>query len=95
MSTAFQEIDETTLKQLTQRVEEAIEFNLALSPDDYQLLLNALLTLMQIQQHLANREITLHKLRKLLGIVCASEAFDKLFPKADSDDSSSDHKTES
>lgn len=44
-----------------------------MSPEDYQLLLDALLTLATTQNRLANHDVTVHKLRKLLGIEKSSE----------------------
>ena len=52
---------------------EARDNNLALSPEDCQLLLDALTTLIGMQDSLATHGTTIHKLRKLLGIEKASE----------------------
>ena len=73
MSKPFTDIDGKALEALIERVNEAKENNLALSPEDYQLLLDALLTLATMQTRLANHGITVHKLRKLLGIEKSSE----------------------
>lgn len=73
MSKPFNDIDAQSLDDLIKRVIEAKENNLALSPDDYQLLLDALLTLTTTQNQLANQGVTVHKLRKLLGIEKSSE----------------------
>jgi transposase len=54
-------------------VTEAKENNLALSPQDSQLLLYALLTLASMQDSLTHHNVTIHKLRKLLGIENSSE----------------------
>ncbi|UAL42603.1 IS66 family transposase [Shewanella inventionis] len=69
----FNDIDAQSLDDLIKRVIEAKENNLALSADDYQLLLDALLTLTTTQNKLADHGITVHKLRKLLGIEKSSE----------------------
>ena len=61
------------LDALVARLEEAIEYNLALSTDDIRLLLNAVMTLASMQERLSDNKVTLHKLRKLLGIVQSSE----------------------
>ena len=66
------------LDALVGRLEEAIEFDLTLSSDDIRLLLNALMTLATMQERLTDKDITLHKLRKLLGMINASEKLDKL-----------------
>lgn len=73
MAKPFNDIDAKSLDDLIKRVIEAKENNLALSPDDYQLLLDALLTLTTTQNQLADHSITVHKLRKLLGIEKSSE----------------------
>jgi hypothetical protein len=74
-------ISELTAKELDAlitRLEEAIEFDLALSNDDIRLLLSALLTLATMQESLSNKKITLHKLRKLVGMVQSSEKLSDL-----------------
>jgi len=67
------EIDRLSLAALIERVEEAITYELALSVADMQLLLLAITTLCTLQSKLAQDDITLHKLRKLLGMVRQSE----------------------
>ena len=78
MSKSFTDIDDKALEALIMRVTEAKENNLALSPEDCQLLLDALLTLASMQTRLANHDITVHKLRKLLGIEKSSENLSQL-----------------
>ncbi len=73
MSKPFNDLDTQSLDDLIKRVVEAKENNLALSTDDYQLLLDALLTLTTTQHRLADHGVTVHKLRKLLGIEKSSE----------------------
>ena len=55
------------------RVEEAIEADLALSREDLQWVLQALSSFAYMQAELGNNQVTLHKLRKLVGLVSASE----------------------
>lgn len=81
MSKSFTDIDGVALEALIARVSEAKENNLALSPDDCQLLLDALVTLASMQDRLANHDVTVHKLRKLLGIEKSSEQLSKLLKK--------------
>ena len=69
------------LDALIARLQEAIDFNLVLSGDDIRLLLNALLTLASMQERLSDKNVTLHKLRKLLGMVQASEKLSDLLDK--------------
>ena len=78
----FTELTEAELDELIARVKEAVEHNLALSVEDMQLLLNALMTLAHLQERLAETDITLHKLRKLAGIVSASEKLKDIVPNA-------------
>ena len=82
MSKPFTDIDDKALEALIERVSEAKENNLALSPEDYQLLLDALVTLATTQNRLANHDITVHKLRKLLGIEKSSEKLGSVLKKA-------------
>ncbi len=72
MSTV-EEIDYESLKELIARVEHAIEHELALEADDLRLLLSAIHTLMTVQSKLEEKDITLYKLRKLLGMITSSE----------------------
>ncbi|NOY73407.1 MAG: hypothetical protein GXP14_13740 [Gammaproteobacteria bacterium] len=71
--TTVQEIDDAALQALITRVEHAIEQGLALEAEDMRLLLRAIHTLLEIQTQLEEKNITLHKLRKLLGMVRRSE----------------------
>jgi hypothetical protein len=72
-SSSVVEIDRKELSELIARVEEAIEHQLALSVDDLKLLLLAISTLCALQEKIEADDITLHKLRKLLGMVQQSE----------------------
>jgi len=67
------EIDRKALAELVMRVEEAIEHQLALSVEDLKLLLAAISTLCTLQEKMESDDVTLHKLRKLLGMVQQSE----------------------
>jgi hypothetical protein len=82
MTTPFTELSQAELDGLIARVKEAAAHNLALSGEDLQLLLNALLMLAQLQERMADHDITLHKLRKLAGIVSASEKLSAVLPGA-------------
>ena len=70
----IQEIDKVALNQLIERVEHALEHDLALSVEDIRLLLTAILTLSTLQEKIEQDDVTLYKLRKLLGIVKQSES---------------------
>ncbi len=73
MTDNTEEISKEELDALLRRMEEAIEHGLALSSDDLILLMNAIQTLTSVQTELQNNNVTLHKLKKLLGIVTSSE----------------------
>jgi len=92
LSTPVQDIDVVALDALIERLHEAQEFNLTLSADDIQLLLSALATLSMMQNHLSANDITLHKMRKLLGIVTASESLSTLLGRDNASTSSTDDK---
>lgn len=81
MSKPFTDIDSQALEALIARVSEAKENNLALSPEDCQLLLDALVTLASMQERLSNHDVTVHKLRKLLGIEKSSEGLSQVLKK--------------
>jgi hypothetical protein len=85
MTETTTELNERELDALIERVNQAIEHELALSTDDMRLLLNALVMLTQLQERLAAHDITLHKLRKLAGIVQGSEKLKDLVPPAASE----------
>jgi transposase len=74
VSTPFTDINSAGLEALINHVSEAKEHQLALSPEDCQLLLDALVTLSSMQDRLSNHDVTVHKLRKLLGIEKSSES---------------------
>ena len=78
MTKNYTDIDEEQLDGLTQRVQDAAEHNLALSSEDCLLLLSALKTLAALQERLSDNDITLHKLRKLVGMVSSSEKISTL-----------------
>jgi hypothetical protein len=78
--TTWHEISDVELDALIERVKAAIAQGLALSAEDMQRLLNALLSLAHWQERLAESDITLHKLRKLAGIVSASEKLKDVLP---------------
>ena len=73
---SIQEISQVELDALINRVTLAIENELALSIEDMKLLLLAIHSLSFLQQKIEDKEITLHKLRKLLGMVTQSEKRD-------------------
>lgn len=77
---AVQELDEAQLDALMLRIREAKEHNLALSAEDYDVLMNAMLMLASMQERLNNNDLTVAKLKKLLGMVKSSEKLKDLRP---------------
>jgi transposase len=75
-SESIQEISQRELDALIERVEFAINNELALSIEDMKLLLLAIHSLSMLQQKIEDKDITLYKLRKLLGMVKQSEKRD-------------------
>lgn len=69
------------------RVEDAIKFELALTSDDLVLLLDAFKSCLHIQEQLSDKDVTILKLKKLLGIVTSSEKISNLKTKEDSTES--------
>lgn len=73
----FKELDKQELDALIGRMEDAIEHDLALSKEDIGLLLSAIQTLALLQNKIGDQDITLTKLKKLLGMIKSSEKKDK------------------
>ena len=82
MTEPFTDLNEAELDELIQRVTEAVDHHLSLSIDDMRRLLNALVMLVQLQERMSEHDITVHKLRKLAGLVSASEQFKDIIPEA-------------
>ena len=97
MTKAFTDIDAEALDALIQRVTDAKEHQLTLSAEDCQLLLDALVTLASLQEKLAGNDITIKKLRKLIGIVASSESLSKAVSGASGEEKTPgrDHKLRS
>ncbi len=81
LSNTIHDIDIEALEALIQRLNDAKEYNLTLSAEDIELLLTALATLSILQENISNNDVTIHKLRKLLGMVVASEKLSALLHK--------------
>lgn len=78
MSKTIHDLDVDQLDALIARLNEAKEFGLTLKKEDIDLVLRAIATLFTLQSSLASNSITIHKLRKLLGIVVSSEDLSNL-----------------
>ena len=86
----FLDLSEEALDALIERVEEASAHALALSPGDYQLLLSAIMTLASMQEQLSHDDLTMRKMRKMLGIVRTSEKLADLLPTDEAADNTDD-----
>lgn len=74
MAVAVHKIEPKQLQALIERVEHAIEHDLALAAEDMRLLLEAIHTLINVQSAMTEKNATLLKLKKLLGMVRSSES---------------------
>lgn len=83
------DIDIQALDALIERLQQAKAYQLTLEPSDIELLITALLTLSHLQDKLSDQDITLHKLRKLAGIVSRSERLKDLLPAKNINDEKS------
>ncbi len=81
LSNTIHDIDIEALEALIQRLNDAKQYNLTLSAEDIERLLSALATLSILQDNLSNNDVTIHKRRKLLGMVVASEKLSTLLNK--------------
>ena len=69
----FAALGEAELDALIERVREARDHDLALAAADLSLLLDALMTLASVHERLEHDDLTITKLKKLLGLVRSSE----------------------
>jgi len=67
------EVSQAEIDALIVRVEKAIESGGDVAPQDLHLLLKVLKTYLHLHERLQNNDLTLHKLRKLLGMISSSE----------------------
>lgn len=73
VASAALDLDDAALDALIARVEEAREHQLALSPEDLGQLLGALTMLAHVHERLEHSDLTIGKLKKLLGMARSSE----------------------
>ncbi len=85
-ASGFVDLSESDLDALIERIEQARDHNLALSSDDYALILNVVLTLASMHERLSHNDLTIIKLKKLLGIIRSSEKLRDLVPPKQGDD---------
>lgn len=84
----IKEISEKELDELILRMESAIENDISITKEDMKLWLEIGLSFAQLSEHLVDKDITLHKLKKLAGLVKASEKFKSSEAKAEKQKSS-------
>ena len=70
---SIKSMSDKELDAFIKRVEDAIEYNLSLDKADILMLLEAFKAMMFMQDKLAKNDLTILKLKKLLGMVSASE----------------------
>lgn len=87
-STAFVDLSESELDALLDRIEQAKNHGMALSAGDYELLTGAVMMLANMQERLESNDLSVHKLRKLLGMVRSSEKLRDVLPTGDGKPSS-------
>lgn len=88
------EINEKELDALIDRIKQAKADNLALTSSDIDLVLEMLVSFAQLSEQLSDNDITLHKLKKLAGLVKSSEKFKGNKDKTDKQKISKDKKPE-
>jgi transposase len=76
-ATCYKDVTLDQIHALIQRIEYAHKNHLSLTQDDYLLLLDALSSLLHLQVKISDHEITVQKLRKLIGVVSSSERLKK------------------
>jgi len=86
--TEFKTLSKTEIDELIERVERAIAEDLALSKADRQLLLGVLLMVTERQISLSLKDVTIHKWRKLAGIISSSEKRSAVIPDGDASNDS-------
>ena len=67
------DIDTDQLDALIKRLQDARDYQLTLSAEDINILRSALVTLAEVQAQMGADQVTIHKLKKLLGMVRSSE----------------------
>ena len=87
----FTDMTEEELNAFITRVEDAIEYNLTLEKKDLSLLFEAFKACLYLQERASHNDLTIKKLKKLLGMVSSSE---KLKDAIASTTSSNDPKPE-
>ncbi len=80
----FTEMTEEELNAFITRVEDAIEYNLTLEKKDLTLLFEAFKACLHLQERASHNDLTIKKLKKLLGMVSSSEKLKGMMANSDS-----------
>ena len=88
---AIKDLPDNEFDALIERLKYAQAHGLAISAEDLSLVLEALMTLASVQERLASHDITLQKLRKLLGMVKSSESLRHLITQSGNDEASNEN----
>lgn len=86
-------LDQTDVDALIERVEQARSYDLSLEKSDLTLLLESLRAYLFLQEKLEANDLTIHKLKKLLGMISSSEKNRKDAPDNKSKNDSSEEKS--
>mgnify|MGYP002865185091 CR=1 FL=1 len=93
---SFTDMTEKELNAFIARVEDAMEYNLTLEKKDLSLLFEAFKACLYLQERASHNDLTIKKLKKLLGMVSSSEKLkDAMAGTVHSDDPKPDKKKES
>lgn len=91
----FKDLSEKEVDLLIDRCENAIASEKPLATDDVRLLLEAFKSLMHLQEKLRANDLTMRRLKKLLGILSSSEKKKDLYPHDESEGSKADGTSDS
>ena len=81
----FNDMSSDEIDQFIKRVEEVIDYGLSLEKKNLVLLLEAFKACLFLQEKLINNDLTILKLKKLLGMVQSSERISGLLDQNDED----------
>ncbi len=81
--TKFREISHQDVDAILNRVEAAVSTDGKVSPDDLRLLLDVFKSYLHLHERLERNDLTIQRLRKLLGMVSASEKSSSITPEAE------------
>ena len=80
---SFTDMTEEELNAFITRVEDAMEYNLTLEKKDLSLLFEAFKACLYLQERVSHNDLTIKKLKKLLGMVSSSEKLKDMMVSSD------------